>query len=299
MENLLSPFGIDVADCNGPVILNKAGAPALKFVGARVGIGYWYKDVQYAHTKAQADALAIPTIAYHVLIPGSPLASQISSFKSWAGKPGAAWGVAWDLEVTNGQTPGKISLDTKTVIQAMLDAGYNVINYSSPGWIDEYFRNPVTNLLPDWVIANRWWFAQYYSNGVERFTLDVPKGMSDSQILIHQTNSQAPNLYGSIYDSQDMDTDRWRIGTVPVIGSVPAPITPAPTPVISVFHVVNCNGLYVHSKPNSLESTRTGLLLRGAQVNGATKIVVDGNIWWLQAEGGYVAQTYNGNTYLA
>lgn len=291
------PFGCDSADCNGAVNLSSPNAISPRFWAARDGIGYWYKDVQYSHTRGQADAMGIPFIAYHVLVPGDDLKSQISSFQNWAGKGCTFYG--WDLEVANGCTAGKVSQDTKYVTQAMLDAGYPLMNYSSPGWITEHFVSPVTKLVPDWVNTCWWWLAEYANGILENNYLAVPAGMNSNKILVFQDGDSTPNTYGSVYDSKFVDTDRWLLNFPGTVAPAPIP-EPVPAPIIAyqTLHVVNCNGLYVHSRPDCQIADRIGILLKDAPVNVTSRILFGSNIVWKRLEGGYVWQRYMGFTYL-
>lgn len=199
------PLGIDTADVNGPVNINKDGSPKLSFGIARCGEGI-YRDTQYQITRAQYDKAGLPFIAYHVLRPNLDLDKQILKFKSWAGS--GCYGYSWDLEVTGGVSPSAVSSATKKVTLAMLDAGYNVINYSSPGWIKTYFRSPVTMKYPDWVNSCYWYLAQYADNGECNY-IDIPIGLNENRVLVVQTWNKAPNQYGSKYDSVYVDRDRW------------------------------------------------------------------------------------------
>lgn len=218
------PFGIDTADVNGPVNITNADAPIVQFGAARCGEGY-YRDKMYSNTREQYDRLGLPFIAYMVLYPGNDIQRQIRDFKSWAGS--GCWGYSWDLEVRNKQSPSRISSDTKTATLAMLDAGYNVINYSSPGFINENYRSPVTGLLPDWINKPWWWIAQYTkSQKSECNTFTYPVGLLQERIRVIQTWNKMPNQYGSIYDSHYIDADRWILGfpgNKPTVEDEPTP----------------------------------------------------------------------------
>jgi len=298
---LQDPFGIDTADCNGAVDISTPGAPKISFGAARCGIGYWYKDSQYLHTRAQYDKLGLPFVAYHVLIPGNSISAQAKAFKNWAGSDCYAY--SWDLEVTNNCLPSKVSADTRDALAAIDDFGWRQMAYSTVGWIDEYFRNHLTGQLPDWVKKYMWWLARYLLNGQECPSLILPKGLDAKNVPVMQSWNMMPNAYGSKYDSQYVDGDRGLIWPLPGWNGVPVvsptPVTPVPVPVATqVLHVVNCNGLHIRSKPTR-SSDGIGMLLRGAPVNVVKKIYVGNDIWWSRAEGGYVAQQYDGFVYLA
>ncbi|CAK0773763.1 hypothetical protein CCP3SC15_480004 [Gammaproteobacteria bacterium] len=295
------PFGIDTADCNGPVNITAPGAPKVYYGAARCGIGFWYKDAEYLNTRRQYDKLGLPFVAYHVLVPGKPILSQARSFKAWAGSDCYAY--SWDLEVANGCSPSKVSVDTRDALAATEDFGWNQLPYSSPGWINEYFRNPVTHQLPDWVNRYWWWLSQYLLSGVEHpGPVDIPAGMDPKRVLIHQTGSQMPNLYGSKYDSRFVDTNRARIWPFPGFNGSPVivpevPVIVTPTVPTRVMHVVNCNGLFIRPQPKKAGAT-LGLLLRGSEVNVVKRFEVGSDIWWSRVEGGYCAEVYQGFRYL-
>jgi len=294
------PFGIDTADCNGPVNLSAPGAKKVQFAAARCGIGYWYRDAQYVATRDQAEKMGIPFLAYHVLIPGNDVKAQAKAFRSWAGE--GCWGYSGDFEVANGCSPSIVSANTRDYLAETAGFGWRNVPYSSPGWINEYFRSQITYLLPDWINFYQWWLSQYLTSGAENpGPLSVPLGMKMENVLIFQTGSQEQNKYGSIYDSRFVDTDRW-VGngfpSVPVKPeTTPVEVTPAPAETeTGVMHVA-CNGLYVRSKP-AKNSEAISLLLRGTPVNVVATKKIGDYIWVERAGGGWCAQKYLDFVYL-
>ena len=286
------PLGIDTADVNGAVDIHKG--PALAFGGVRCGEGL-YRDKLYAATRAQYERDGLPVIAYFVLYPGQPVAQSVANFKSWAGS--GCYGYSWDLEVKNGQSTSRISQDTRDVTLALLDAGYKVINYTTAAWINQYFRSPTTHLLPDWVGKAEWWLAQYVS-GREADYIYVPNGLDLERVLIAQTWNQAPNEYGSKYDSVYVDRDRWLRGypgaTAPAEDSMPQEsLTETRRMTVS-----NKSGLNVRAKPAAGDTQILTWLPDGSKVDTTEKLTIGLDIWRKRSQGGYVAELYNGFRYL-
>jgi hypothetical protein len=136
------------------------------------------------------------------------------NYKNAAGS--GCWAYAPDLEETNGQSNSIISQDTRDLISMVLDVGWNTVPYSLPGWVNERFRSPETGLLPDWVIKwVKWWLSQYNTDGTERNSLDIPTGIDPADVLVAKTGSQMPNVYGSIYNSKFVDSDRALVWPLP------------------------------------------------------------------------------------
>jgi len=296
------PMGIDTSDSNGPINITKAGAPKLYFGAAKCGEGT-AKDIQYLNTRAQYEKLGLPFIAYYVLrYAGSTVAQQVKNFKSWAGS--GCYAYAPDLEKTKDSgsvSKSIVSANTRDFIHGLQDAGLNVLPYTSPGWINEYFRSQVTYLLPDWITSIKLWLAAYNFIG-ERSTLPIPTGIRRENVLIFQTWNKSPNKFGSIYDSIFIDRDRWIGGALPGVGQPPAPPI-EDGPEIVIMHVVNTgkDGLKVRTQPNtSLTSVKfkPNNLMDGTAVNTVERIQNGSDVWRKRLEGGYCAELYKGTRYL-
>lgn len=222
------PMGIDTADVNGAVNITKEGAPKLSFGAAKCGEGT-YRDTEYLKTRAQYDALGLPFIAYYVLRYSVPVSQQVANFKKWSGS--GCYAYSPDLEKTQDSanySNSTISVWTRDFIKGLQDAGLNVVPYTTGGWINERFRNPITALLPTWCASGlRWWLAQYNYIG-ERNNLDIPTGILKENVIIFQTWNRMFNYFGSKYDSQYVDCDRW-VGIFPTTPTqeddIPAELT--------------------------------------------------------------------------
>lgn len=294
IQNL--PMGIDTAgDANGPINITKEGAPVPEFGAAKCGEGYW-RDTEYLKTRAQYDKLGKPFIAYYVLRHSVPIAIQVKMFLNWAGSDCLYYSP--DLEKTRDSeqvSKSIVSANTRDFIHGLMDAGKNVMPYTTSGWVNEKFRSPVTYLLPDWVTkeVKSWWLAAYQFIG-ERSSLPIPTGIDKNKVEVFQTWNKAPNKYGSIYDSWYVDRDRW-VGKFP--GSVTPPIqTEDPViPSVKLGTVVSPTGVNVRTSPSTNSSKVGALPYNSNMIYTAIAKDTEGNTW-LKIDTGWVCSVYRGTT---
>ena len=283
------PMGIDTADVNGSINLDNPGAPKVSFGSARCGEGL-YRDTEYNKTRAQYDKKGLPFIAYHVIYPGQKVSTFVKNFLNWAGT--GCYGYSIDCEVKNGQTPSRISQDTRDATLGLLDAGVNVINYTTTSWINTYFRSPTTHELPDWVTKVKWWLAQYTKLGLtENNYLYIPTGMPIENVLIFQTWNKMPNKFGSVADSRYLDCDRWIYG-------VPTSVPSSEDEPVKTAKVIALAGVKIRTSPEVANNDTGKRYAYGTLITFIdTKTDKSGNIW-LKTDLGWCCSKYGRYTYI-
>lgn len=215
-------FGLDISSNQGNVnfamMADPIGFPPVKFVACRTGISWGYKDSWFETYWKTLGQLGIVRMAYHVLYPSQPAASQVENMKSrFKGGVFDGDAVVADVELDQGQSPATISASTYDFVNRLQDwAKKPVLIYSRFSWVSAYM-DWWSQKYVTWFKDQMWWMAHYYGRNIlgipilKEFPtkyMDIPARLSYFNVVMHQTGEKGDGLkVGTV--SKQVDTDRW------------------------------------------------------------------------------------------
>jgi len=216
-------FGLDLSGNQGNIDFNKTanpeGFPRVRFVACRTGISWAYKDAWFeTYWKSLKEKMpSVKRIAYHVLYPSQPVIDQVNNMKSRFPNGFDGDAVVNDLELSQDQTPTKISESCYEFTNRIRDWSKKpAIIYSRFSWVETYMDYWSLKYV-NWFRDQLWWMANYYGVNwlgipiLKEYPTEkmyVPERLNDFNVIIHQTGEKGDGYkVGTV--SKQVDTDRW------------------------------------------------------------------------------------------
>ena len=227
-------FGIDISGNQGNINFDKINTstnfPKVRFIIARTGISWAYKDAWFETYWQRMKQINVVRMAYHVLYPKENIKAQVDNMASrFSNKEFDGDGITADVELIHDASREQMSNATYEFVNRLRDwSKMPTFIYSRFQFVNDQFS--LSDSWLKWYEQQYWHMANYSKTLMEFPTSNIwyPRDyMKSWKLLMHQTGEKGDGKHIGTVSAQ-VDTDRWCLSDLAfdMMFKVQAPVEP-------------------------------------------------------------------------